>query len=256
MNSHIQMPKCVLKQFAIQSGANEGKVFYYNLEKNLIGLRAPKRLNVKQGHYSDVVENILSKEIETPLGKVIKDLNESLLNGKGFKLTQKRVDSIFNYLYSLLARSPQMREGVESELLFKGFYTEQNINDISVVESIELMRQDQALKNFYPTFVVNKTETPFVLPTCGYYDFKTEDEDGIVQMPLTEKICVWLFQTKYLDKYLKDDSLLLIGINNNDIIYKMNELAFITQKRYSNAYLVSSNKEEFERIKKVRPNER
>ncbi|MBR1677436.1 MAG: DUF4238 domain-containing protein [Clostridia bacterium] len=239
----------------MQEGKYIGKFYYYDLKKNEIFLGSPKTLNVEKDHYSAVVEDSLSARIEAPLGRVIKSIKDSLETGCVFKLNQEKIDVIFDYLYSLKARSPEMSDEIYEKIILKNYFSEQNIHDISAIGSLELMQKHQVLKEFYPSFVVNRTATPFVLPMCGYYDFKTSDEDGVVQIPLTEKICVRLFKTKYRDKYIKNGNLSLRAVDNTDVLYKMNELAFITQKRYKNAYLVSSNKEELERIKKVKQNE-
>lgn len=256
MDSHIQMPESVLKHFSIQTGVNKGKIYYYTFETKNITLGSPKILNTKENYYSNEVEKYFSDEVETPLGKVIKHLKDSFYEGKGFKFNQKVIDIIFNYLYALLARSPQMTENVRKSLLLNCFFSEQNIHDMSAIDAIKLMQQDQLFKDeFFPNFVLNKTDIPFVLPTCGYYDYKLgDDEKEIIQIPLTENICISFFKINRLKNNKIDNKPSVFWVDG-ETVQKMNNQAFESQKRYQNAYLVSSDRNELERIQKVMENE-
>lgn len=256
MDSHIQMPKCVLKQFAIKTGANQGKIYYYNFANKKICLGCPKTLNTEKDYYSNEAEYFLSAEIETPLGQIIKQLKGNLYEDKGFRLNRGFIDTILNYLYALLARSPQMAENVKESFIFKCFFSEQNIHDMSAVDSIYLMQQDRLCRDeFSPIFIVNKTDIPFVLPTCGYYDYKSSNTEEIIQIPLTENICVALLKINDWIKYKAANNNSLLFKVNDAVVHNMNNLAFITQKRYQNAYLVSSDRSELERIQSEMKNE-
>lgn len=256
IDSHIQMPKVVLKQFAIQEGKLKGRAYNYNLETGFIGLGSPKTINTKKGYYSQEAEQEFSKVIEKPLGDVIKDINDSINKKQPFHFNQKVSETIYNYLYALLARAPKMANDVKSAMLFGELYSEQSIHDVSAIEAFLLMQKDKLLKEYKITFFINHTEIPFVLPTCGYYDFKTDEEDGVIHIPLTEKVCVRLFQAKYQDKYIQNGKLLIYPVLNKNVVERVNELAFETQSRYANAYLVSSSKVELERIKGKMTNEK
>lgn len=70
MNSHIQMPKCVLKQFA-----NEDNVlFYYNFKDGHIAKSSAKYINTEKNYYSDEMEMFFNRNIETPFSKVIEEI--------------------------------------------------------------------------------------------------------------------------------------------------------------------------------------
>lgn len=119
MDSHIQMPKCVLKQFEIKTGANQGKIYYYNFDNKKICLGCPKTLNTEKDYYGNDAENFLSDEIETPLGQIIKQLKDSLYEEKGFRLNQAFIDTILNYIYALLAKqSIKLMRRSEKLLIF------------------------------------------------------------------------------------------------------------------------------------------
>lgn len=119
MDSHIQMPKCVLKQFAIKTGANQGKIYYYNFDNKKICLGCPKTLNTEKDYYSNEAEYFLSAEIETPLGQIIKQLKDSLFENKGFRLNRGFINTILNYLYALFAKqSIKLMRRSEKLLIF------------------------------------------------------------------------------------------------------------------------------------------
>ena len=63
VNSHIQMPKCVLAEFV-----NGNKSFYkYNVENGKINIGYPKRTFTSENYYSGAMETALNKHIESPL---------------------------------------------------------------------------------------------------------------------------------------------------------------------------------------------
>ena len=63
MQSHIQMPRCVLAEFV-----NGNKSFYkYNVENGKINIGFPKRTFTSENYYSEAMESALNKHIESPL---------------------------------------------------------------------------------------------------------------------------------------------------------------------------------------------
>lgn len=250
MDSHIQMPKCVLKQFVITSGLLKNWFFYYDIEKDVITKGSPSSVNTQADYFSKFAEEELSKRIETPLGKLISILNKNLFsNNEEFILKQTHNRTIYNYLYSLLSRSPKMVENIKNGMFFGGWLTDQEIHEIATFDGLKIMQENKEFKEFSITFVVNNSEIPFVLPICGFYAFATKEEEAIIQLPITERISIRLFMNKYMDRYCHGGKIKQIYVNEEDIIKRMNSVALREQTRYNVGYIICSNKEELQRLK-------
>ena len=59
MDSHIQMPKFMLRRFENE----QHELLYYDVETNVIAKGFPKSINTEEDYYSDVMESILNREI-------------------------------------------------------------------------------------------------------------------------------------------------------------------------------------------------
>ena len=171
IDSHIQMPKCVLKHFA-----NEYQSFYYydineSDSRRKIKLGHPKSLNTKKGYYSNEVEQLLQKIIESPLGIEIQymtsnNFSEPIDIPVGFR------DALLTYIHSLIARAPHMYSTIEKHsfsLQIFGDFTETGKNDFAVECVLQEATKNSPFKDYIVTILVNKTTIPFVLPIGGMY---------------------------------------------------------------------------------------
>ena len=82
MNSHIRMPKCVLKQFEDEKHF----VYFWNLEKGWIQNSHAESINTEKGYYSESVEHFLRDNIETPFGHILKFIKSIDMAGSEFTM--------------------------------------------------------------------------------------------------------------------------------------------------------------------------
>lgn len=241
MNSHIQVPKCVLKNFS-----NEKKsLYYYDVKKECIKIGSAKTLNTSEGYYSKKVEDILSAEIESPLGqliallqkvyKVLRNTNKIYL-----EITYQHHQIIKNYLYALLFRSPQMAGKVAQDFIFRNFFSKQYIHDFTFVDGYEIARDEAFLNHYNITFIFCDDSAEFMLSMSGYCSFVNGDIECIV-IPLTKKIAIYMYKSQSVL-----NAVLRVGQGYVD---EVNKITFIQQTKRSQGFIVASNKQYIEKIK-------
>ena len=71
MNSHITVPRLIYNEF---TGEN-GYLYKYEIEKNVISKTSPKTTFTKENYYSNLMEKKLSIHVENPL-KILEELKE------------------------------------------------------------------------------------------------------------------------------------------------------------------------------------
>ena len=128
-NSHIQLPKCVLKHFSESSG----RVFYLDVKTGNIGLTSAAVLGTEYGFFSDEQEAYLSKEIESPIALVAskvrtfikkdKGLNEEILLLKGSALEKTIKHYSVRYSLDGFIKLPESNMGLVEGWAFS-FYNE------------------------------------------------------------------------------------------------------------------------------------
>ena len=106
MNSHILIPKVILKHFALQGGS----LFYYDIKSGEVKRGYAATLNTQKGYYSSEVEKFLSANIESPMGKIIGILQKAyndLFKTNKVEMTfyAQNIKALKNYVYSLITRS-------------------------------------------------------------------------------------------------------------------------------------------------------
>ena len=102
MQSHIQMPRCVLAEFV-----NGNKSFYkYNVENGKINIGFPKRTFTSENYYSEAMESALNKHIESPLRTLLDFARILPTLTLPITLEDKVITLARTYIESLVARSP------------------------------------------------------------------------------------------------------------------------------------------------------
>lgn len=163
VNSHIQMPRCILKRFEVK-----GRFYYYDVEKDIFGSKGhSKSHNTEKGYYSRETEQFLSDEIESSLGVILSGIDKTDRQSTYLPVFPDFDTTIKDYLYSLLSRDPQMIRRVRKESVFFQFASEQSQHDIAVTRGILIAREKGLFKEYTAALAVNRTDIPFVLPIFG-----------------------------------------------------------------------------------------
>jgi hypothetical protein len=241
VDSHIQIPKCVLKNFA-----NERKCFYYydikqQDDRFKIKKGYPNSLNVENGYYSQKVERLLQKYVESPLGEIIKYVKSNEFSVSPILPSNFR-EVALRYIHSLFARSPHMYNAIEQHSFYLKFindFTDMEKNDFAVEIVLEESAKDSLFKDYIFTIFVNATNVPFILPICGIY---TYGEFLCVPISHDRAIALINSNSSRCKDFVKDGRCTNFKIEEETILHQMNRFAIQVEVGFNKQYVVSSDK--------------
>ena len=200
MKSHVLLPRCVLKQFEDKNNA----LYLYYFQSHEIKKEHAKSINTKIDYYSELGERYLSNNVEEEIGNLIRFLKSSDHNFNNSDIDI--LSSTHTYLYSLISRSSDFIEEIDSMSAFFAIIDEQARHDCAVIKGTEaIMNLDLTEKLDIMLLYAQKGET-FILPSSGWY----YDIYNSVLCPITKK-CVILF-------YISKNS---VARNNNPHVIKL-----------------------------------
>lgn len=243
MNSHILIPKVLLKEFL------GSELFYYKYEvnKNCISKGFPKKTFTGLNYYSNCVENFLNEEIENPLKKLLDYVKkmEGLNNKIEIDYSLKNI--AWNYIYSIIVRNPKLLKSVVDESEFSFLLGSQTQHDALVLCGLgnELKIRD----SFDLTFMINRTNIPFILPIRGLYEYSF---NGVVciNIPLNPHCCIMLYEkNKLIQKNGNEKFYCEVTIDNERFIEDLNCYAFSKQVKDGFGCVISHDLDLLEKIK-------
>ena len=238
VKSHIQIPKCVLRQFEVN-----GRFYIYDVASGIIKRKGhAASFNTKKGYYSSEAEQYLSNNIEGPIGNLLKEI--AAIDMSSDNLTEiPYVDkTIKNYIYALLCRDPGMQEKINENSLFYRFFPEQIRNDFSTVAGIETAREQSIFSDYTATLVFNRTNIPFVLPALGIcaahsLGFKNN------LIPISPIAAGTLISNTDYEKHVGTYKVLYFSIDDANTIKEINKETIQLQIRTGRGMIVSPSKE-------------
>lgn len=233
VNSHILIPKVILKHFALQGGS----IYYYDVKSDEIKRGYAATLNTQKDYYSSEVEKFLSANIESPMGRIIGILQKAYgdlfkKNKIDMRFNAQNVKALKSYMYSLITRSPIMAEQVASNLIFRDWFFEQNIRDMACYDGYNLAVKEDFLNQFGLTFRFSTMENEFAVPMsgcCTYLYGKTE----CFFIPLTSHIAVLFY--KGSDVYPN------IAIAPEEFVNKVNDISIEQQINSGYGFVAAMN---------------
>lgn len=249
--SHIQMPKLLLKRFLNE----QNKFFYYDVSKKFIGKNGTaKSTNTEYGYYSIDTEHYLRDNIETPFGEILSDIDNVDFEQGCFSMPKNFTETTKNFIYALLSRDPDMLQKIKQHSTFAQFYHERTLHDYAAINVIDIAERNKLFAEYIVTFMENRTGTPFVLPIKGLFEY-TLNGHSIINLPIspTRAIClVHKDHSNYLIQ--KDGTKAMFMVNISEQIKKINESAFLAQKRQNQGVVICPQQEELTRLSKMNLN--
>ena len=239
IKSHIQMPKFILKRFV-----NDQNYFYhYDVVSGIISKGFPKSLNTQLNFYSSDMEKLLSKNIEEPFSKIAKFIDQIGCENTTFYINQEQYNAILNYARSLLVRNPSLIEEAKKASNFSSLLKSEDQNSIAIYYGFQKAKEDKLFSDYFPTFLINKTSTPFVLPLLGMYEYIEEDEKKVV-LPIDKFSAIMFLEKKQFKKYSDERGLLTkFQVTDDNTIFSLNQVAIFQQTRMKYGCVVSPSKE-------------
>lgn len=246
MNSHIQMPKFVLRRFENE----DHKLFFYDVKTGIIASGFANTINTEEGYYSPEAEELLNANVEGPFSRILKYLDSIDYDADSFTLPPDFMDTVKTYLNALLVRNPKTFQSTANKSVFMQFFPVQQQHDMTVVAGLDEARKTDYFRDYFPTFMNNETDVPFILPVCGFYWF-VRDGAQHVNIPIDPQTAITLVENKLLDKIIKNDKIRMYRVDHEKDLDSLNCRAMMEQKNLGYGRVVSRNKEILERVKEL-----
>ena len=237
MNSHIQMPRFILKGFEDEKHF----LYCYNFELNRVINGHSVSLNTEQDYFSDEAEEYLSINMEKPFSDILKFIKGCDFSQSSITLPDDFRKKVLDYTYGLLSRSIAMQRQINMNSIFFQFLSKQNQHDLAAVMGINIGRIDKLLDNFLITIMVNKINIPFVLPISGMCELKY----GIVEficMPVLPKYAIILVKPPIPNFMVENDKIKLWEIVSEDTMNTINKSLFDFEAKRNRRGVVSNNR--------------
>lgn len=247
IRSHVQMPKSLLKRF--QNTKN--RFFYYDIRKKYIGTRGTaESLNTERGYFSPEMEQYLSKNTESPFGQILSVIDRIDFEQECFLMPPDFEKLTKNFVYALMARDPYEIENANRDMFFSQIlFTKQMRHDYLTRRRIELANRKDFFSDFLLTFMVNKTDIPFVLPIAGIYGYQM-GKYRMINLPVTPEIALCFVHIDDVgDLIIGENKISLWEVTSPVVIRKINEKAFISQIKRNQGWVVCPHREELDRLK-------
>lgn len=244
MDSHIQMPKCVLKQFVNKNN------YFYSLDINTkeITKTFPKSVNTEENYYSDEVEKFLSEFYETNIGKVISFSKNNDFDVDSFTVPDGFKEIVIDYANMLISRGKSFQKEIDKSSTYFRFLNEQTKHDFSVLSVADNSKTIQPFKDFLVTFAINKTSVPFVLPTGGMCSF-TSTYGSIILLPITPVIAFALIRCNEDVDFIDNGIIKMLLFEDDNIVMDVNRNAVIVEINKDKGWVVSADKKVLESLK-------
>lgn len=243
MDSHILVPKVILKQFV-----NENQNFYkYEIEHKRISLGYPKSTFTQKDYYSKTMEEMLNKNIESKLIELVAYANSLHEEHEIFKISTEMLDLAKLYFRSLIARSPDICSGINEHSVFFQLLRKQDQHDYAVDSAMTNKIMDDLVEKYNFSFILNKTSIPYVLPIRGLYDYSINGV-SCINIPLNSHSAIFLTQK---GKCIHSDAnYAYMYVNEKPHIHLMNKSAMVKQINCGWGYVVCRDKPILENLLK------
>jgi hypothetical protein len=232
VNSHIQMPKQVMKNFTNE----HGQFYFYDFENKKVRMGHPKTLYTERGYFSDDVEDFLGAEVESDLGALLKFIKETEFEA-GDEPPLQYGDIAFNYVYSLLARSPSFQEELNSNSVFYQLFSKRDQHDIAAHDGYLMAKEKNILRQYSISFLDNKTSEKLVLPTGGMTPCNNR-----IFCPVTPRRAIVLDDIRMEEEDGKS-IVAVYEIADQEVIHLINRMSFIQEMKRDKKYVISLEKD-------------
>ena len=245
VQSHIQMPKLLLKRFHNQNN----RFFYYDVQKGFIGTKGTaESTNTQFGYYSIETEHYLRDNIETPFGKILAYIDQVDFDQEHFAMVHGFEEITRNFIYSLMSRDPIMIKEMKANSVFAQFLPEKSRHDYAAVNGISIASKNAVFAEYILTFMVNRTDIPFVLPLGGLYDYRLNGH-SVINFPISPQIAICLIHEGYAERMIHDNGTVsMFMVEYPDVIQRMNGWAFASQKKRNWGCVICPERNELERL--------
>lgn len=238
MNSHVQIPKSILKNFAYKAGKDGWVVDYLDLNDNQIKTEKIGKLDTIENYYSEEFEKYLSDNIEGPFGEIskkIRNISSKKIDRPILTINEENV--VLDFFEFALRRSNMLIDKM-NKYSFKSPITEKTL------EEIILLSRGQYFKECYISIITNKTKIDFIIPRNCFYWFKSETTNNYYYiLPFTPKVAVILMPNEEKTIYSTKENLRQQFYVDEYKIRIMNMYALAVEQGINNQFIVGNKSE-------------
>ncbi len=241
VNSHIQVPNFILKNFRDKSG----KVNHLDLEKLQIRACGSKDLGTEYGYYSDEIESLLNKEFENPFSKVISDIKGFLKEPQNGLLLPSDFDDVCKrYITISSSRSDLLFDAFKSESFTAFLFSEQQNHDNVVSFTMGYNGGIfPELLSYKVRLLVNNTNRTFLLPRNGFY-VVSSDGKQCVAAPIMPEAAILLIPGENTEESNAETE--VMTIDDSTGVWWMNRQAVWFEYVYNKSFVASTDINELE----------
>lgn len=166
MNSHVQIPRFIIKNFAIL--ATNKNVYVYDFRTKEIHEDGPAIIGTHPDYFDKMAEKYLSDHYEMPLGRIVSKIKKWESNpGSPWYLSEKEEHDIKRFLTELLARSPEiLSKAIKNTILEKLPPLQVRSYSVNYVNDEIVKKLFASLKVVVVVF--NHSKTSYVSSVKGY----------------------------------------------------------------------------------------
>lgn len=247
INSHIQLPNCILKYFRDESD-DEKKVWFLDITSGQIQKKAAKKLGTAKGYYSPMGEMFWSQELENPLASLNERIRKFVTTGSGsLFLSDEDIAIFIKYIKAAAVRSNLTYETMTHSSSTASMFTEQENHDLLSYLGMGIpWKFDEILANMSLTVLVNQTERNLVVPRNCYY-VSSIPINGSIVAPISPQ-CALFFLSKDSPDYTKDSCVI---ISDPTQINLLNVYALKYEYMFNCEFVASSSRSELECLQQI-----
>ena len=181
------------------------------------------------------MEDFLGASVESNLGKLIKFIKESEFEA-GDEPPEKYDDIAFDYVYSLIARSPSFLKVLNGSSVFFQFFSSLDQHDIAAHDGFKIAKEKKVLRQYQIAFLDNRSSEELVLPTGGLIQLKYK-----IICPVTPRRAIVLDDVHFMEEEGKN----IVGVyevEDQEVIHKINQQSFIQEMIGDKKYVISGDR--------------
>lgn len=235
INSHIQIPESFMARFSHEGSydtffngekhQNKKKfIWFFDIKRKKYGEVLIDEYYTKIGYYSDEIEHILSKEIESPINALATRVRKNYKSGKEQFLSDSEIKCLNKLIFTSIARADNIVQKLSN-------YLPNNVSPNKIVDYTNNYLDYQQHFNDID-IIYNETKTDFVIPTCCIITTK----QGVI-IPLFKNIAIRI-RTNVFSK----SKLSVVTYKNDKDIENINMAAFDNER--SNRQIILFKTEE------------
>lgn len=245
VDSHIQAPKSLIKQFC---GKN-GRMYRYDFATGQIRACGAKVLGTEHGYYSEGMEQYLGREIEAPFAELVNKIRP-FLEGSSPSLS---LDSNAELVLKRFVKAAAARSGMAWNSFFHNsvyaqFFDDQTNHDRLVLYCLKTNAVPFFdFEDYHMAILQNETNCPFVLPRNCFYVVFSNGYRCIIT-PISPKYVLALVPDDYQGLFEPLGRHVTAPLFRKDDIWIMNQTALEYEYVYNRSFVVCPDRAELLRL--------